>query len=178
MFLFSSSVVLRFVSHLHPRHIACRTAPAHMSRNKKNKRSPVFIADNVGDNVGNIAGLFGSFAKATSAVLVLIASSGTVLESTGVSSAPLLSWNCDGNSDTPSPIRDLRTRCRGESIERYSHHQHCTHESTRSGVVVDVFAGSARRDNHASPWVVVCIGDLAGSVVRSPHWLRHGILVS
>ena len=32
-FFYASSVVLRFVSHLHARHIACRTAPAHMSRN-------------------------------------------------------------------------------------------------------------------------------------------------
>ena len=46
------------------------------------------------------------------------------------------------------------------------------------GVVLDVFAGSVRHecDNHGGPLVVLCLGDLAGSVVRSPHWLRHRIL--
>jgi inorganic pyrophosphatase len=43
------------------------------------KRNPACIADNVGDNVGDIAGmgadLFGSFAEATCAALVLVASS-------------------------------------------------------------------------------------------------------
>merc|ERR1719149_191302 len=42
-------------------------------------RNPACIADNVGDNVGDIAGmgadLFGSFAEATCAALVLVSSS-------------------------------------------------------------------------------------------------------
>jgi H(+)-translocating pyrophosphatase len=46
-------------------------------------RNPATIADNVGDNVGDIAGmgsdLFGSFAEATCAALVLIASDNTLL---------------------------------------------------------------------------------------------------
>merc|ERR1719329_1982077 len=45
-------------------------------------RNPACIADNVGDNVGDIAGmgadLFGSFAEATCAALVLAASSETI----------------------------------------------------------------------------------------------------
>ena len=50
-------------------------------------RNPATIADNVGDNVGDIAGmgsdLFGSFAEATCAALVLIASTSDIIEPDG-----------------------------------------------------------------------------------------------
>ena len=46
-------------------------------------RNPATIADNVGDNVGDVAGmgsdLFGSFAEATCAALVVAASSESLL---------------------------------------------------------------------------------------------------
>merc|ERR1711934_924125 len=57
-------------------------------------RNPACIADNVGDNVGDIAGmgadLFGSFAEATCAALVLAATSPTLLSTTGAMMYPLL----------------------------------------------------------------------------------------
>merc|ERR1719326_2702837 len=46
-------------------------------------RNPGCIADNVGDNVGDVAGmgsdLFGSFAESTCAALVIAASSGSIV---------------------------------------------------------------------------------------------------
>jgi inorganic pyrophosphatase len=57
-------------------------------------RNPATIADNVGDNVGDIAGmgadLFGSFAEATCAALVVASTSPGLLESTGAIMYPLL----------------------------------------------------------------------------------------
>ena len=56
------------------------------------------IADNVDDNVDNVAGLgtdlFGSIAEATCACRCVIRYLAEFLESTGVSSAHLFSWNC------------------------------------------------------------------------------------
>jgi len=57
-------------------------------------RNPATIADNVGDNVGDIAGmgadLFGSFAEATCAALVVCSTSPDLLASTGAMMYPLL----------------------------------------------------------------------------------------
>merc|ERR1719491_1872754 len=57
-------------------------------------RNPACIADNVGDNVGDIAGmgadLFGSFAEATCAALVLAASSHDLRSSWKAQMYPLL----------------------------------------------------------------------------------------
>jgi len=57
-------------------------------------RNPATIADNVGDNVGDIAGmgadLFGSFAEATCAALIVAATSPELLASTGSLMYPLV----------------------------------------------------------------------------------------
>ena len=78
-------------------------------------RNPACIADNVGDNVGVIAGmgadLFGSFSEGTCAALVLVGSSEAFkknLESTDVSGAVLISWNYGGCRESRAPNRDLQ----------------------------------------------------------------------
>merc|ERR1712160_146466 len=57
-------------------------------------RNPATIADNVGDNVGDIAGmgadLYGSFAEATCAAMVLSASSPDLRDSWAAQMYPLL----------------------------------------------------------------------------------------
>lgn len=60
--------------------------------------NPATIADNVGDNVGDIAGmgsdLFGSFAEATCATLVLISSNKDLVSNSNVIYYPLLVHAC------------------------------------------------------------------------------------
>lgn len=57
-------------------------------------RNPATIADNVGDNVGDIAGmgsdLFGSFAESTCAALVIMANNQTLISNPNYLYLPLL----------------------------------------------------------------------------------------
>ena len=83
-------------------------------------------ADNVSENVGDVVGvgadLFGSFVEATCAARVLIASSGKWETSCA---APMY------------PVLMSSIGVRGESTERFSHHQHCAHVLCGCVVVVD-----------------------------------------
>ena len=161
---------------------------ADLSRNNEygldeedDKRNPARIANNVGDNVGDIAGmgadLFGSFAEVTCAAVVLVASSDALQNSWQALMYPVLISSLGIAVGISTLV--LRTL-----IYRV-HDEYGALEKALKGILtisivlmspVLVVLSCICLPNHGSPLVVLCLGDLALSVVRPPHWLRHRIL--
>ena len=113
------------------------------------KRNPACIANNVGDNIGDIAGmgadLFGSFAEVTCAALVLVASSDALQNSWKALMYPVLISSLGiavafSTLVLHTPVYRVHDEYGAlEKARKNSHHWHCAHEPSTGGDVLDVF---------------------------------------